>query len=108
MMIQTKHFRLDIIADFVNQINFQKWLTTNKIPCNGFLWEISLIFKNIINGFLCHLPGKTLFGILPHEIAILASQLAIFRNDKRDVLRHTRSPSNIFTCNYIHVLKKIL
>ena len=87
MMVSAEHLCLQIITDFINQIYFQKWFSTDKVPHHGLFTKVLFMVKNIVNRLLGNLPGHTLFRILPYEIAILTGKLTILGDDEGDILR---------------------
>ena len=95
MMIPAEHFCLQIVTYLVYQINLQERLATYKIPNYAFFPKLTFMVKNIVYGLFGNIKRHSLFLILAHKIAILAGKLAVFRDNERDVLCHTRLP--IFT-----------
>ena len=89
MVIPAVHLHLQIVADSVNQVNLQKRLAADEVPDDTLFPELIFSVQDIVNGLLRHLPGHPLLRVLPHEEAILASQLTVLRNDKGDVLGNT-------------------
>ncbi len=106
MVVQLEHAQLEIVADFVNQLNFQERLPTNKVPHHALLAELILLRQHIVNKLLRRLPRHPLLHILPHQIAILTSQLAVLRDYERDVLRHAILPCRVtfFYFRWFHKL----
>lgn len=92
MVVSAKHLSLKVVADFVYQIYLKERFSTYEVPHNALISHILFLIKDIVNGCLCYLPGHPLFRVLPHEVAILASQLAVLRNDEGDVLRYAGLP----------------
>ena len=92
MVIPLKHLLLQIVADFVNQLNLQEWFTTDEVPDDAFFTKILFMVENIVNGSLRHLPCHPLLRVLSHEVAILTGKLAILSDDESYILRFTFSP----------------
>ena len=93
MVVEAEHFRLDIVANPVYEFNFQKGLSSDKIPYDRFFGKVCFMLQDIVNGLLGYRPLHTLFNILTDKIAILAGKLAILRDDEGDALRHARLPT---------------
>ena len=92
MVVQLEHAQLQIVANLVNQGNLQERLATDKVPHHALLAEILLVAEDKINKLLRRLPRHPLLHILPNQIAILTRQLAVLRDNERDILRHARLP----------------
>lgn len=86
MMSPAVHLHFQVVANLVYQINLKKWFASNEVPYHTLLLHLVLIAEDIINRQLRHLPWHPLLCILPHQVAILASQLAVLRNNEGDIL----------------------
>lgn len=86
MMSPAVHLHFQVVANLVYQINLKKWFAPNEVPYHTLLLHLVLIAEDIINRLLRHFPWHPLLGILPHQVAILASQLAVLRNNEGDIL----------------------
>ena len=105
MVVSSEHLSLEVVTDFINQVYFKEWLTADKIPYHTRLREFLFMVENIIYCSLCYLSGHAFFRILPYEVAILASQLAVLGDNEGDVLRHA-GLSNHSLCN--HSIKNLI
>ena len=92
VVAKSEHLRLQIIADTVNQLDFQKRLTADKVPHHARFGEVGFMTQNVVNRHLRRFPRHALLLVLPHQVAVLASQLAVLRHNKRDILRNSRLP----------------
>lgn len=92
VMIAAEHLGLEIVAYLINQVYLHKRLTTNEVPNNALLTKVILVGENVVDSSLRSLPRHLLLLILPHKVTILTSQLAILRDNKRNVLGHPRLP----------------
>ena len=95
MVIAPEHLLLQVVANLVYEVNLEERLAPDEVPHHALLLELALVVEDIVNGLLCHLPGHPLLRVLPHEVAILASQLAVLRDNERDGLCHTVLPTSI-------------
>ena len=89
MMISVEHLRLEVIAYFVYQFYLQERLTSDKVPNDTLFPKLILMVEDIVNGLLRYLPGHPLLRVLPYEIAILASKLAVLCDDESDGFGHS-------------------
>ena len=103
MMIAAEHLLLQVIANLVYEVNLEERLAPDEVPHHALLLEVILMVEDIVNGLLCYLPGHPLLRVLPHEVAILASQLAVLRNDEGDGLGHAVLPRLCILFNSIHM-----
>ena len=92
MMSPAVHLHFQVVANLVYQINLKKWFASNEVPYHTLLLHLVLMAEDIVYGLLCHLPRHPLLGILPHQVAILASQLAVLGDNEGDVLGVARLP----------------
>ena len=86
VVVQPEHLGLEIVANLVDQFYLQKRLATDKVPHHALLGEVLLVPQDIVDSGLGRLPRHPLLLVLAHQVAILASQLAVLRYNKRDVL----------------------
>ena len=82
MMVANIHFFFNVITDFIYQIYFKKWFSSDKIPYDTFILEFIFMTKNVVYSLFCNLPCHSFFTILSDEITIFTSQLTIFSNNK--------------------------
>lgn len=92
MVVAAEHLRLQVVADAVYQVDFQERLAADEVPHDTLLAHLILVVEDIVYGRLGHLPRHPLLRVLAHEVAVLASQLAVLRDDEGDVLRHAGLP----------------
>lgn len=92
VMIQAEHFRLEIIADLVYQVNLQEWFATDEVPRHTRFGKHLLVREDVVNRRFGHWPLHPLLLVLTHQVAILASQLAILRHNECDTLSNTTLP----------------
>lgn len=92
MMSPAVHLHFQVVANLVYQINLKKWFASNEVPYHTLLLHLVLIAEDIINRLLRHFPWHPLLCILPHQVAILASQLAVLRNNEGNALGSARLP----------------
>ena len=102
VMAQAEHLGLEVVAYLVNQVNLHKRLTANEVPDHALLTKVILVAQNIVDSSLRSLPRHLLLLILPHKVTVLTSQLAILRDNKRDVLSHARLPCLATFFNFFH------
>lgn len=102
MVAATIHLRLQVVADLVDELNLQERLAANKVPYDTFLAELLFAVKDIVDGLLGYLPRHPLLGVFSYQIAVFACQLAVFRDDERDVLRHSVLPAGIMFFDIYH------
>ena len=95
VMVAAEHLGLEVVAYLVNQVNLHKWLAANEVPNHALLTKVILVGENVVNSSLRSLPRHLLLLILSHKITILTSQLAILRDNKRDVLSHAGLPGTL-------------
>lgn len=103
MMVPAEHFRLQVITDPVNQIDFEERLAANEVPYHTRLPHLAFVVKDVVNGLLRHLPRHPLFRVLSHQITVFAGQLAILRHDERNVFRHAGLPTFIGFFDSFHL-----
>ena len=92
VMVAAEHLGLEVVANLVNQVNLHKWLAANEVPTHTLLTKLILVAQNVVDSSLRSLPRHLLLLILPHKVTILTSQLAILRDNKRDVLGYAGLP----------------
>ena len=92
VMVAAEHLGLEVVANLVNQVNLHKRLAANEVPNHALLTKLILVAQNIVDSSLRSLPRHLLLLILPHKVTILTSQLAILRDNKRNVLRQAGLP----------------
>ena len=94
VVVAAEEFRLDIITNLVDKLDFEERFSADEVPHHRLVGEIrgGFMVKHIVDESLGHLPRHPFFHVLAHEIAIFASQLAVFRDDEGDVFRHARLP----------------
>lgn len=102
VMAQAEHLGLEVVAYLVNQVNLHKRFAANEVPNHALLTKVILVAQNIVDSSLRGLPRHLLLLILPHKVTILTSQLAILRDNKRDVLSHARLPCLATFFNFFH------
>lgn len=102
MMIASEHLLLQVVANLVYEVNLEERLAPDEVPHHTLLLELILVVEDIVNGLLCHLPGHPLLRVLPHEVAILASQLAVFCDNERDILKRAFLPAFCLLQNLLH------
>ena len=91
-MIQKKQLLLDVVAQAVNQVNFQKGFATYKVKDDRVLAKLLPVSKNIVYGSLGGLKTHPLLHVLTYQVAVLACQLAILGDNEGDVLGHSAAP----------------
>ena len=92
MMVTAKHLRFQVVTNLVNKVNFKEGFTTYKVPHYAFLSELLFMVQNIINSLLCYFSCHLLLGVLAHEIAVFAGELAVFSDDESDRLGNVFLP----------------
>lgn len=86
MMVSSKEFSLDIVANLIDKLYFKERLAADKVPHHRLVGKIGVGFmiEHIVDEGLGHLPRHPFFHVLAHEVAIFASQLAILGDDEGD------------------------
>ena len=105
-MIELVHLPLDVVADFVNQVDLQQRFPPDKIPDHRFFIEQAPVTQDIIHGGLCHRKVHPVHFVLANNIAIPAPQLAGFRHNEGDGLGAAGLPGGIRLANG-HVLNAL-
>ena len=93
---------LDVFADTVDKLDFQKRLSSDEIPYNRFLSENLRVFKNVINRSGGDFKTHPAFCVLAYEVAVTTAQLAVLGDHERDRFRNGLLPNARRFCNSIN------
>ena len=104
VVVQFKHSSFQIITNLIDKLNLQKWLAADEIPHHTFLSELVLTAQHKVNKTLGRLPRHPLLDILPHQVAVFASQLAVLGDNEGDVLNDFFLPGIIARLYFHFVL----
>lgn len=98
VVVTAEKFRLDVIANLVDQFDFEERLAADEVPHHRLVGEIRVGFmvEQIINKGLGYLPRHAFFHVFANEVAVFAGQLAVLRDDEGDVLRCAGLPRFCF------------
>ena len=104
MVVAAEKFRLDVVANLVDKLNFEEWFAADEVPNHRFVSEIGvgLMVEHIVDEGLGHLPRHAFLHIFAYKIAIFAGQLAVLGDDEGDVFRHTALPGSLIIFNSNH------
>lgn len=103
VVVQFEHAGLEVVANLVDKFNLQEWFPTDEVPYYAFLAELRLTAQHIVNKCLRRLPRHPLLNVLPHQIAILASQLAVLSDNEGNAFRPSFLPSRGIFFNSNHL-----
>ena len=104
MVIPAIHFYFEVVANLVYQFNLKERLTTDKIPYDALLAEILFAVKDIVYSCLRYFPCHPFLGVFPNQVTVLASQLAILRDNERDALCHSVAPTIVEAFYLFHCI----
>ena len=110
VVVAAEEFCLDVVANLVDKLYFQKRLAADEVPHHRLVGEIGvgLIVKHIVDEGFGYFPRHSLLHVLAYKIAVLASQLAILGDDEGDVLRHAGLPRFIGIFDFSHIVILII
>ena len=108
MVVATEHLDFQIVTNLVDQVDFEKRLSADEVPHDGLLCVFPLMAEDIVDGRFRNVPRHALFFVFSDKIAVFASELAVFGDNKRDVFCHSFLPTFFVVFNFHITIKKAL
>lgn len=86
VVVAAEEFRLDIVANLVDEFYLEERFTADEVPHHRLVGEIrvGLMVEYIVDKVLGHLPGHPFLHVLAHKVTVFASQLAVLGDDEGD------------------------
>lgn len=95
VMVTTEKFHLDVVADLINKLDFEKRFTTDEFPNHRFhsKFGVVLMVEHIVDEGFGNFPRHPLLNVFANKITVFTSQLTVLSDNEGNVLRHARLPS---------------
>lgn len=102
-----EHLCLQVVTNPVDEVYLEERLTADEVPHYALLRHLRLMVEDVVNGLPSHLEGHPLFRVLPHEVAVLASQLTVLGDNEGDAFRRLSILERFIVFDALHCQTRI-